>query len=294
MLVAGDLWLERVLRGQATQGAHGVLRVRGSQPESLPGGAGGVARAAAAIGARTWVAGVLGQDAGSGELLRALASAGVDAFGVVTDPGHPTGERLIAEIEGEAAGPWSALEIELAAPPPLEGSAAQQMLSHIEPLIAQIGALVVAAFDLREPQQALAQLAESARSQDKSVIGAGRGWLPPCDLAVVGPPDAGVGDDAARALMNEAGHRALIVPTPGWGARVYGAEAERGESIAGRESDGPRAWERFVAGAATAAAAGADPLTAGRMAVAAAAVGGAAGTESAVTVDAIKRELDLN
>ncbi|HUT75850.1 MAG TPA: PfkB family carbohydrate kinase [Armatimonadota bacterium] len=275
LLVLGDIALERVLRGEAVEAGPGVLRLRAPEQTTRVGAAGGIAAAAAAVGAQVWAAGILGQDPQSGEVLRALAGAGVDPFGMVTAAGARTGESMVVEFD--AAGPWSRVEIELAPPPPLEGPPAQEMLQHIEPLIARADALVMVSPRAAAPET-LARAAEFARGRGKLVIGAlGDSPLPPGDVVVQGPAD-----DAPAATPE-----ALIAVRDDGSVQVLGGRVETASFAAALDRGDPRAWEQFIAGVAAAAAIGAEPLAAARIGAAAA----AAGSRAPITADAIRRQL---
>jgi len=302
ILIFGDLWLEHSLRGSAREGADGRLKIRVSERTARAGGAGGVACAAAAMGARTWVAAAVGQDAGAGEALRALGAVAADTFAVVSSPGHHTGERLVLGLE-EVSAPWSAVEVEVHGAPPLEGAAAQEMLGHIEAIIGQIGAVTILTDESPAETKVLQRLARLANNNGIPLIGGvtsttagGCGeqplsTLPRCDLAVVGPrcDEPASGDEAGRAATAEMGHKALILIARDGGARLHREGVSESELIAEPHCMGCGAWENFMAGVALGMAVGADPLAAGRIGAAAAIVGGRCGGLAAV--DDIRAEI---
>jgi len=295
LLVLGDLRLEQVLRGAAARDAQGVLKVSVSDRVLQAGGAGGVACAAAAIGAQVCAAGVLGQDARSGDLLRALAQAGVDAFGAVSAPGSATAESLVVEFDPKGSLPWSGIEIDISPPPPLAGAPAQEMLAHIEALFGRVDVVTIIT-PQAAAQDALSRAAEFARGRGKPIVGGHiHGWLPPCDLVVLRAPGAvegAAGEDQSendpRRLMEEMGHKAVMAPCVGPGFALYRAGAAESEFVAARGECNSRAWDYLLAGAAAAVAVGAEPLAAGRIGAAAAA---AVTAQQPITPDAIKREL---
>lgn len=292
VLACGDLWLERRLRGDAAAGPGGELRIRVAESSPHAGGAAAVACAAAAMGARAWVAGVLGRDTAAGEILRALGAAGVDAFAMVSDSAHGTGEKLRLSVAGELAGPWREVEIETCPSPPLAEAPAAEMLTHIEAVIRQIGAVVVLPASGPAPG-AMEKLSRLASANGKALIGvlaqelpaSPGGISPPCDLAVLRAPQEQA-DEHARRLTREPGHKAVIVLRPQGGAELHRKEATQGEVIKGPSFIVRGAFESFMAGVTAAMALGADPLSAGRIGAAA-----AAKADGHATADDIRREI---
>jgi len=305
ILVLGELWLEHAVRGEATQRANGELLVRALHRVSSAGGAGGVSSAATAMGAKTWLAGIVGQDARAGELLRALGAAAVDPFGIVSAPGCETGEKLVLTIDDSAASPCSRIEVELAPGPPLAGRPAQDMLDHIGALVGQLSAVVMVAYGAPTETETLEALARLARSHNKLLIGgvmsdreAGEGRtrespLPQCDLLLVAAgtvaDDEGTGD-AARDLLAKGGHAAVLVGRADGSVQLCRAGASEIESFPNAALTGCGVWQAVVAGAAVATAAGADPVTAARIGIGASIVASRSGDPP--TAAAIGRELN--
>jgi sugar/nucleoside kinase (ribokinase family) len=299
VLIIGDLWLEHRGVGAATADVHAKLKVRTAEWTTRAGGAGALACAVAAMGARAWVAGVVGQDARAGELLRALGAWSVDTFAVVSDPDHNTGENLALRLEGASA-PWSALEIGIYAASSLALERAQEMLGHIEAIIAQMDLVAILPPE-SAPPGVPERLARLAGARGKPVLGVaaaagaeggGAAALPPCDVVVLGPPErneACAGDDVARGLVTKMGHKALIAISPDWGVTLFQEETLDSELIVGPSCAGRGAWESFLAGAAISVALGANPLAAARIGAAAAIA--AAASDGFVTLDEIRREL---
>ncbi|UCH34243.1 MAG: hypothetical protein JSV65_17185 [Armatimonadota bacterium] len=304
ILVLGELWLEQVLRGAAAPGANGILRVRDPERIMRAGGAAGVACCAAALGAAVWAAGVVGQDAQAGELLRALGAARVDPFAIASDPDHGTGEKLILNVEGAQAEPQGAVEIVLSPAAPLAGAPAQEMLDHVEAIAAGAGAIVMALYDSIPEQTVLERLTRSARANGKPVVaglgctlppgcgGLAKAALPPCDMLAVAPAER-AGDAEAegvpvQALLAEGRHAAVVIVAADGRAAVHTGNAPEGEVIEASPIQRSPAWEQFMAGLAVAAALGADAATSARMGAAAAAAAARGG--GVVSPDALSRE----
>jgi D-beta-D-heptose 7-phosphate kinase / D-beta-D-heptose 1-phosphate adenosyltransferase len=94
--VVGDLMLDEYLMGDveriSPEAPVAVVRVRDS--ENRLGGAGNVARQAAALGARVSLAGITGDDAAGHDLLRLCSAADIDTRAVVKLPGRRTTRKL--------------------------------------------------------------------------------------------------------------------------------------------------------------------------------------------------------
>jgi len=90
--VAGDFMLDGYVWGQATRlSPEAAVPVVDFVEEShSPGGAGNVAANLAALGAHVAAFGVCGADAEGARLEAALAGAGIDARGLLSDRGRPT------------------------------------------------------------------------------------------------------------------------------------------------------------------------------------------------------------
>jgi D-beta-D-heptose 7-phosphate kinase/D-beta-D-heptose 1-phosphate adenosyltransferase len=103
VLVLGDVMLDRYVWGNAeriSQEAPVVL-LRADRREERLGGASSVATMLQALGAETSLVGVVGPDADGLRVRQILGDLGVDAEGVITDPGRPTTvkERYIGRAQ---------------------------------------------------------------------------------------------------------------------------------------------------------------------------------------------------
>lgn len=92
VLVFGDLVLDRYLWGdvERTSPEAPVPVVRLERQSANLGGAANVAANLAALGAEVTLVGVVGEDEAAAEFLRLLHEQGIDAQGVVGEPGRPT------------------------------------------------------------------------------------------------------------------------------------------------------------------------------------------------------------
>ncbi|MCL4244546.1 MAG: bifunctional hydroxymethylpyrimidine kinase/phosphomethylpyrimidine kinase, partial [Candidatus Dadabacteria bacterium] len=115
ILVAGDLMLDRYVRGTAErispEAPVPVLKVR--EETSSPGGAGNVALNLLGLGARVEIAGVVGSDPEGTELVRELRASGAGTASIVREPERPTttktrlvsGTSQIARMDRETSSP---------------------------------------------------------------------------------------------------------------------------------------------------------------------------------------------
>jgi D-beta-D-heptose 7-phosphate kinase/D-beta-D-heptose 1-phosphate adenosyltransferase len=96
VLVAGDVILDRFTVGRVTRiSPEAPVPVVQFQSEHVRlGGAANVAHNVAALGGRAALVGVVGNDAAGDRLGRQLASLGLDAVGLVRDPGRCTTEKV--------------------------------------------------------------------------------------------------------------------------------------------------------------------------------------------------------
>ncbi|MCW5751231.1 MAG: D-glycero-beta-D-manno-heptose-7-phosphate kinase [Alphaproteobacteria bacterium] len=96
LLVAGDVMLDRYVHGTVERISYEapIPIVSIAREESMPGGAGNVARNVAALGARVVLVGLVGEDAAGGELARALAGEPLTSARLIGDPSRPTTEKI--------------------------------------------------------------------------------------------------------------------------------------------------------------------------------------------------------
>lgn len=96
LLVVGDVMLDRYVHGAVERISYEapipIVAIR--REESMPGGAGNVARNAAALGCRTVLVGLAGDDAAGAELGRTLADEPGVSARLVGDPSRPTTEKI--------------------------------------------------------------------------------------------------------------------------------------------------------------------------------------------------------
>src|SRR5262245_5643814 len=96
VLVVGDVILDRFLVGRVTRiSPEAPVPIVKFESEYLRlGGAANVAHNIDVLGGRATLVGVVGNDAAGDRLTRQLAASGLDAVGLVRDPGRPTTEKV--------------------------------------------------------------------------------------------------------------------------------------------------------------------------------------------------------
>src|SRR5438874_2189868 len=103
VLVVGDVMLDRYVWGNAERISQEapVILLRADRREERLGGASSVATMLQALGAKTTLVGVVGNDSDGLQVRRLLDDLGIDAEGVITDPDRPTTvkERYIGRAQ---------------------------------------------------------------------------------------------------------------------------------------------------------------------------------------------------
>jgi len=96
VLVVGDVMLDRFIVGRVTRISPEapVPIVRFESEYVRLGGAANVAHNLSVLGARVSLVGIVGDDAAAATLRAQLAAAGINADGLVVDPGRPTTEKV--------------------------------------------------------------------------------------------------------------------------------------------------------------------------------------------------------
>lgn len=107
ILVVGDVILDRFIVGRVTRiSPEAPVPIVRFESEYLRlGGAANVAHNIAALGGRVSLVGVVGTDDAAGRLAGELQTAGIEAGGLIRDPGRPTTEkvRIVTERHQQVA-----------------------------------------------------------------------------------------------------------------------------------------------------------------------------------------------
>lgn len=130
VLVVGDLMLDEYIYGQATRVSQEapVLVVKQSKVSSVPGGAANVAMNLMALGAKTGIIGIAGQDQAGDDLENALKLSGIDPILIQRDPARPTTRktRVVANHSHQV------LRIDHEDDRPIPESIAQELISNVQ------------------------------------------------------------------------------------------------------------------------------------------------------------------
>lgn len=144
VLVVGDCMLDRYVKGSADrvspEAPVPIVRVAGE--ERRPGGAANVARAAAALGARVRLAGVIGGDAEGGVLRELLGEAGVDDADLLVDPDRPTTTKTRILARGQQL-----LRIDREVEAPLPSDLREELEARASVALGDVDALVLADYE---------------------------------------------------------------------------------------------------------------------------------------------------
>jgi D-beta-D-heptose 7-phosphate kinase/D-beta-D-heptose 1-phosphate adenosyltransferase len=139
-LVVGDLMIDRYVRGDIHRiSPEAPVPVLARADENLVlGGAANVAHNLARLGARVECLGVLGRDGAGARAREDLAGLGVNAAGVVADPGRPTTvkTRVVAERQ-------QLLRIDLEDASPIGGAIEARLVARLEARVPRAQVVVV-------------------------------------------------------------------------------------------------------------------------------------------------------
>lgn len=144
VLVVGDLILDEYLTGKATRMSREapVPVLEFERRELIPGGAANPAANITMLGGTAYQVGVVGDDAEAVLLRQVLAERGIDTRGVLTDPTRPTTlkTRLMAHMGLRF--PQQVARMDRLTRQPISAEVETQVVTVIEPLLSNAGALL--------------------------------------------------------------------------------------------------------------------------------------------------------
>lgn len=145
IVVVGDLFLDEYLVGRPARISREapVLVLEYERRFCLPGGGTNPARNLRALGAHALMAGVVGRDDSGAELRGLLRSAGIDAGGVIEDPGRPTitKTRILAH-DGNVVR-QQVVRLDKLSREPLRAAVQSQLVAFLEEAAAGADAILV-------------------------------------------------------------------------------------------------------------------------------------------------------
>ncbi|MDD1763068.1 MAG: PfkB family carbohydrate kinase, partial [Methanothrix sp.] len=140
VLVVGDLILDEFLWGDVSRiSPEAPVPVVWVKKESfMPGGASNVANNLSSLGAKVYLAGVIGNDENGAILKGELEQKGIDVSGVVTDDTRPTilKTRVVAQHQ-------MVVRIDKEKVEPLSATVAGKLAKYVEGLIRDIDAIII-------------------------------------------------------------------------------------------------------------------------------------------------------
>jgi len=169
VLVVGDVMLDHFVVGRVTRISPEapVPVVVFERDEHRLGGAANVAHNVRALGGRVAVVGTVGRDAAAERLASALSGVGVDASGLVTDPGRPTTTKMRIVTERNQQVSRIDYESDREVPPDVE----RLLLARIEERVGTAAAVVVSDYLKGTVTRAVAaRTIELARARGVPVI----------------------------------------------------------------------------------------------------------------------------
>ncbi|MDD5271048.1 MAG: D-glycero-beta-D-manno-heptose-7-phosphate kinase [Candidatus Omnitrophica bacterium] len=140
VLVIGDLILDEFIWGDSSRISPEapVPVVLVGRESMMPGGAANVASNISSIGAKAYLAGVIGRDAHGRELETILKQRNVDLEGVISDPGRPTTlkTRVVARHQ-------QVVRIDRESAKPLAESQNRELVSFIKSKIKEVDGVIM-------------------------------------------------------------------------------------------------------------------------------------------------------
>ena len=145
VMAVGDIYLDEYVFGTITEvsleAPIPVLEVR--ERRYNPGACGNAACNAAALGAKTYMVGVIGQDSNGDVVRREFAARGVDTSHVVADPDKPTNTYGKVRASGHNTPSQEVLRMDTPKPTLLEPHIESQIIEKIRALAPQIDAIIL-------------------------------------------------------------------------------------------------------------------------------------------------------
>ncbi len=274
VLVLGDVMLDEYWWGSAERlSPEGPVPILALEERThTPGGAGNVARNLLALGARPLLLGAIGDDAVGGALRRLLEDEGLDATGLVGEPGRVTPLKIRLGTRAQAL-----LRVDQERPRPITEATACELERRLREELPRMDAAILSDYGKGTAQsRVMAALVRQARAAGIDVIAdpkgsdvdrfAGVSYLVPNErelreLAGRAWTDAAGRAEAARAVRERVGAAALVVTRSEHGVELHAD----GEPVilttrARQVYDVTGAGDTFVAGLALGLAAGLGPI----------------------------------
>ncbi|HOZ45424.1 MAG TPA: D-glycero-beta-D-manno-heptose 1-phosphate adenylyltransferase [Candidatus Hydrogenedentes bacterium] len=218
VLVVGDIYLdenvEGVVTGISLEAPIPVYEVH--RRLHNPGAAGNAACNLAALGAKTFMVGVVGEDMNADVVRREFALRNVDASGLVVDPNRPTNTYGKLRAGGHNIPVQEILRTDTPKPTFISGDVEAQVLANIRAFAPKVNAIVVGdQASSVATERVLAEVVAVAKKHNLLTVGDSRaraGALKGFDIIVPNDREAGLGagvDVVDDASLREAGKKLL-------------------------------------------------------------------------------------
>lgn len=149
VLVIGDMVADEYIVGKPARISREapVLVLHHSEEFLCPGGAANVAYNLAALGAETYVAGVIGDDVTGAQLTRQLMDLNIGAEGLLTDPDRPTATKTRVVGRGEQEIQQQIVRIDRVDTSNLEDSLSGKLVDAIHSLLPRVDGIVISDYE---------------------------------------------------------------------------------------------------------------------------------------------------
>ncbi|MBM4431330.1 MAG: ribokinase [Chloroflexi bacterium] len=170
VLVVGDLFLDEYVLGQATRLSREapIPVLEFVRRFFVPGGAANPAQNVCALGSRATAVGLVGPDEAGTQLLSELCQAGIDAAGVVVDDDRCTTTKTRIMAEGSLRFPQQLARIDRVDRRDLDGEVEGKLIARIQKLVSIVDAVLVSDYQTGVASQSVVQaVLSSARACGK-------------------------------------------------------------------------------------------------------------------------------
>lgn len=213
--ILGDLMLDELVRGEATRISPEapvpvVLMRDPGHREIFPGGAGNVAANVAALGGKPLVFGAVGDDEPGRRLKALLADRGIDAAGLVSEPGRltPHKTRIVAHQH-------QLVRLDVEQPRPLSAHSARLLARRFARRAAELDALIISDYLKGSVTTELSgQISSLARRSGIPVLVDPKPDNPEiCERASVATPNLHEAEQMARTPLHDTDARQAAAPS---------------------------------------------------------------------------------
>jgi len=178
VLVVGDIYLDENVFGAVTgvslEAPIPVFEVH--ERRHNPGAAGNAACNAAALGAQTYMVGVVGADPNADIVRKEFAVRNVDTSGVVSDPGRPTNTYGKLKAGGHNIPAQEVLRTDTPSPSFIDGDVEDQVIANLRARAPEVDAIMVGdQVSSVCTERVLAEVAACAREHGLLTVGDSRG-----------------------------------------------------------------------------------------------------------------------